>query len=473
MPPPAAAPACAPPAAPRGARARTGRAPAAVHAEEVELAADAALPMAEAGSALPVAQGSAVVDVPTRRERAAPIPVVLGQPVVAAVVGTIRSPRCPRRRSAIVFAAVAVAAAVVVAVAAVASVNSSATDPCSDVCDYEICHGQEDATKPECVDCAACHDAHDLCASVCDYDICQGEEDATKPECIECATCQSRHGGSSDSPPPSPSFEVPDCPGLGPCFNERGDNTQVLFWLWVGFFAFFALCCCACIVFSAIGRSWEEATPDKPPRFGTELSVWALLCACLGLIIAIGLVIAWRVQMSETFDAPPGGSIVCGVGTKLNAAGNGCDLDEGYTSSEVSYSYDEFEGPHCPGIGPCFNESGDNTQVLFWLWVGSFSLCGFAFIIVMCSSATAADAETTPPCLSGCRTIMCLSLVLAIGLVIGWRVRMSEIDDINRYAVATKQSCAAGTCTRPHCCEADGVHDDGARRTAALARATP
>ena len=40
---------------------------AAVQAEEVELAADAALPVAEAGSALPVAQGSAVVDVPTRR----------------------------------------------------------------------------------------------------------------------------------------------------------------------------------------------------------------------------------------------------------------------------------------------------------------------------------------------------------------------------------------------------------------------
>ena len=154
----------------------------------------------------------------TRPEtRAAPIPVVLGQPVVAAVVGTVRSPRCPRRRSAIVFAAVAVAAAVVVAVAAVASVNSSATDPCSDVCDYEICHGQEDATKPE---------------------------------CIECATCQSRHGGSSDSPPPSPSFEVPDCPGLGPCFNERGDNTQVLFWLWVGFFAFIALCCC-CLLYTS------------------------------------------------------------------------------------------------------------------------------------------------------------------------------------------------------------------------------
>ena len=166
---------------------------AAVHAEEVELAADAALPVAEAGPALPVAQGSAVVDVPTRRERAAPIPVVLGQPVVAAVVGTIRSPRCPRRRSAIVFAAVAVAAAVVVAVAAVAAVDSSATEP-----------------PP---------------------------------------------GGSSDSPPPSPSFEVPDCPGLGPCFNERGDNTQVLFWLWVGFFAFFALCCCACIVTDSIQQN--------------------------------------------------------------------------------------------------------------------------------------------------------------------------------------------------------------------------
>ena len=41
---------------------------AAVQAEEVELAADAALPVAEAGSALPVAQGSAVVDVPMQRE---------------------------------------------------------------------------------------------------------------------------------------------------------------------------------------------------------------------------------------------------------------------------------------------------------------------------------------------------------------------------------------------------------------------
>ena len=281
----------------------------------------------------------------------------------------------------------------------------------------------------------------------------------TRPECIECATCQSRHGGSSDSPPPSPPFEVPDCPGLGPCFNESGDNTQVLFWLWVGFFALFALCCCACIVLSyRAGQAQGEE--EGKPHWATEMGVWSLLCACLGLIIAIGLVIGWRVQMSETFDAPPGGSIVCGVGTKLNAAGNGCDLDEDYMSSEVSYSYDEI--PQCPGIGPCFNESGDNTQVLFWLWVGSFSLCGFAFIIVMCSSATAADAETTPPCLSGCRIIMCLSLVLAIGLVIGWRVRMSEdspIDDINRYAAA-KPSCAAGTCTTPHCCEADGVHDD-------------
>ena len=250
---------------------------AAVQAVEVELAADAALPVAEAGPARPVAQGSAVVDVPTR---AAPIPVVLGQPVVAAVVGTIRSPRCPRRRSAIVFAAVAVAAAVVVAVAAVAAIDSSAI---------------ESSPSPP--------------------------------------------GGSSDSPPPSPPFEVPDCPGLGPCFNESGDSTRVLFWLWVGFFALVALCCCA-----FIGLAYRGGEPGN--------AAISLFCGIpISLIIAIGLVIGWRVQMSE--DSP---------------------IDEHYAAAKQSLA---------------------------------------------------------------------------------------------------KQSCAAGTCTKPHCCEADGMHDDWCQENCCVGACDP